>query len=65
MTLQHYLNEKKIESAAELIKSSGLSITEIAEKLHFDSIQSFSRIFKRITGVSPSHYARNLVEGQD
>lgn len=60
VTLQNYLNEKKIESAAELIKNSGLSMTEIAEKLHFDSVQSFSRIFKRIAGVSPSHYAKDL-----
>lgn len=65
MTLQHYLNEKKIENAVELIKSSGLSMTEIAEKLHFDSVQSFSRIFKRIAGVSPSQYARDLEERQD
>ncbi len=64
-TLQHYLNEKKIESAEALIKGSGLSMTEIAEKLHFDSVQSFSRIFKRIAGVSPSHYAKSLTEQRD
>lgn len=65
MTLQHYLNEKKIESAEELIENGGLSITEIADKLHFDSVQSFSRIFKRVAGVSPSHYARDLREQKD
>lgn len=65
MTLQQYLNEKKIESAEKLIKSGDLSMTEIADKLHFDSVQSFSRIFKRISGISPSHYARDLEKEQD
>ncbi len=55
-TLQSYLNERKIEAAKELLCDKKMSITEITEKLHFESVQSFCRAFKKITGISPAKY---------
>lgn len=57
-TLQSYLNERKIEAAKELLLNNKMSVSEIAVKLHFESVQSFGRIFKKFTGVSPSKYQR-------
>ncbi len=57
-TLQSYLNERKIEAAKELLSNNKMAIKEIAEKLHFESIQSFCRIFKKNTGVSPTQYQK-------
>lgn len=52
---QFYL-DLKIMRAKELIVSSSKPIKEIAYELGFESIHYFSRLFKKKTGASPSHY---------
>lgn len=56
MTLQSYLNKKKMEKAIELIKSGESSITEIAERLRYQSIHSFSKAFKKSIGIAPAQF---------
>ncbi len=56
MTLQEYIARKKIERAIGLLRFSPLSITQVAERSGFSTLQSFSRAFKRITGLSPSRF---------
>ncbi len=51
-----YINMLKIERAKELIMYTDDSITEIADKLGFDSIHYFSKVFKQIVGMSPTNY---------
>lgn len=58
ITIQQYLTLKKIEKSRELIKDGSLNLTQIAEMLSYDSIQSFSRVFKRVVGMSPSAYMK-------
>jgi AraC-like DNA-binding protein/mannose-6-phosphate isomerase-like protein (cupin superfamily) len=58
ITLQNYINRRKIEKAIELIKYGRLNITQIAMKLNFEAVQSFSKSFKRATGYSPIQYQR-------
>lgn len=55
-TLVEYINEKKIEKAKKKIAESTDSFTKIAEDLHFDSIHYFTRLFKKITGMTPTQY---------
>ncbi len=55
-TLVEYINEKKIEKAKKKIAESSDSFTKIAEDLHFESIHYFTRLFKKITGMTPSQY---------
>lgn len=50
-------NELKIEKAKELINEGKLNFTEIADSLGFSSLHYFSRLFKKITGLSPSSYS--------
>lgn len=59
MTLQQYLTNKKIEKSLELIYSGKYTLTQIAENLNYDSLQSFSRVFKRVMGVSPSAHIKS------
>lgn len=53
-----YHQMMRIEKAKELIQFTSLAITEIAEKLGFPGIHSFSRTFRKIEGVPPTFYRR-------
>ena len=49
----------KIERAKELLVYDELSLTEIAYKLHYSSVAHLSNQFKKMTGLTPSHF-KNL-----
>jgi len=51
-----YILRQKIECACRLLKSTEMSITEMAYQLNFSSSQYFSTVFKRFTFKSPSEY---------
>lgn len=67
MSIQDYYNKKRFETAAERLRISEDSVTEVAEKLRFQSIHTFSRAFRQFFGMSPSEYrARNRADaGRD
>lgn len=55
------LNMTRIKKAQELLGDQSLRIGEIAEKVGFLDMAHFSRVFKKITGVSANEY-RNKME---
>jgi len=55
-TIEQYIISLKIERIKELIINEEYSFTEIADKLHYSSVGHFSNQFKKITGLSPSHF---------
>lgn len=57
-TITYYINSIKMEKAKELILFEDLTISEVAEKLHYNNLSSFSAQFKKITGFTPSHFKR-------
>ncbi len=60
MTVLNYINALKIREAKALLRENMLSVTEISEKLGFNSIHYFSRLFKKITGHSPKEYSTSI-----
>ena len=56
VTISGYITEKKVQKAIELMKFENLSFTDVARKLNYGSAQSFNKVFKRITGYSPSAF---------
>lgn len=56
MTPHEYLTRKRIERAKELLADSDLMVTEICFEVGFESLGSFSTLFHRIVGWSPSVY---------
>ncbi len=56
--ISQYIEDKRMEHAALLIRDSGKSIQEIALEVGYNSDKSFRRAFKRVKGVSPSDYRR-------
>jgi len=55
-TPNHYINSKKIEKAIFKILSSADSISQIAYEVGYDSLATFNRNFKKITGKSPTEF---------
>ena len=50
---QHHIHDKLMEKAKEKLSTTGLSVSEIAYELGFEHPQSFSKLFKIKTSVSP------------
>ncbi|MDA3854045.1 MAG: helix-turn-helix domain-containing protein [Bacteroidales bacterium] len=55
-TINHFLMLHKVERIKELIIYDELSISEIAWKMNYSSVAHLSNQFKKVTGVSPSHF---------
>lgn len=56
ITIQQFIIIHKIERAKELLMYDELNLTEISYKLHYSSVAHLSNQFKKITGLTPSHY---------
>ncbi|MNE34051.1 HTH-type transcriptional regulator YesS [compost metagenome] len=50
---QQHIHDKLIEEAKEKLTATSLSVAEIAYKLGFEHPQSFNKLFKKKTNVSP------------
>lgn len=59
ITIEKYYLNHKIERVKELLVYDDLSLTEIAYKLHYSSVAHLSNQFKKLTGLTPSHF-KNL-----
>ena len=55
-TTQSHIHEKLIEKAKEKLTSTNLSVSEIAYQLGFEHSQSFSKLFKSKTNLSPMEF---------
>ena len=56
ITIEHFLIAHKIERIKELIIYDELNITEIAWKMNYSSVAHLSNQFKKVTGLSPTHF---------
>ncbi|MEY8760616.1 helix-turn-helix domain-containing protein [Chryseobacterium tongliaoense] len=57
---QQHIHEKLIEKAKEKLSTSDLSVSEIAYELGFEHLQSFSKLFKSKTKVSPLKFRESF-----
>lgn len=55
-TIENYYIEQRIEKVKELLVYGQLSLSEIAFQLDYSSVAHLSSQFKKITGLTPSHY---------
>ncbi len=57
-TIEQYMIQHKIERVKELIIYDELNLTEISYKLHYSSVAHLSNQFKKVTGLTPSHFKK-------
>jgi AraC family transcriptional activator of pobA len=57
---QQHIQDKMLEKAKEKISTTELSVSEISYELGFDHPQSFSRLFKAKTGLSPLEFRQTF-----
>ncbi|MDU4889243.1 MAG: helix-turn-helix transcriptional regulator [Clostridium sp.] len=58
-SIASFINRRRIEESLKLMKNASLSITAISEQVGFNDVNYFSKVFKKLLGVSPSEYRKN------
>ena len=59
MTVGDYALSRRISVARKYLRSSDMTISEVAEKAGFSSFSYFSKIVKQYEGVTPSEFRKN------
>lgn len=57
-TIEQFIISNKIERVKELLIYDKLTLTEIAWKLYYSSVAHLSNQFKKVTGLTPSHFKK-------
>lgn len=60
MTPVQYLQALRLERARELLESTRESIDRITQRVGYEDVSSFRRLFKQFTGISPAEYRRKF-----
>nr|WP_319570600.1 helix-turn-helix domain-containing protein [uncultured Draconibacterium sp.] len=63
ITIEKYIINQKIEKVKELLVYGELTLNEISYQLGYSSVQHLSNQFKKVTGLTPSHF-KNLKENK-
>lgn len=58
MTIEQYVITQKIEKVKELLVYDELSLSEIAMQLNYSSVSHLSKQFKKVTGLTPTHFKK-------
>ena len=57
-TLIEYIQNLRIEEAKTLLETGKMPVDDISVAVSYEDISFFRRLFKRLTGLTPSHYRR-------
>jgi len=55
-TIENYFIEQRIEKVKELLVYKEMTLSEIAFEMDYSSVAHLSNQFKKITGLTPSHF---------
>jgi AraC-like DNA-binding protein len=57
-TIEKFLISHRIERVKELLVYDEMNLTEISYQMHYSSVSHLSAQFKKVTGLTPSHFKR-------
>ena len=63
-TISEYINQYRVEKAVILLSNTEETIGNIGASVGYEDINYFSRVFKRIKGITPKEY-RKILQGKD
>lgn len=61
-TFLAWVTQKRIDHACQLLKTSDMSIYDIAKASGYENDITFRRLFKKYTGVTPGNYRKHQPE---
>lgn len=64
-TLTDYINLKRVKASLILLVTTNLPIGEVAEKVGYMNENYYSRIFKKIQGMTPREYRMSMMVGKE
>jgi YesN/AraC family two-component response regulator len=50
----------RVHAAKDLIENSALSLTQVCNKVGYESLTYFGRVFKEFTNITPSQYRKQI-----
>lgn len=59
-TLVEYVTDIRMAKVVEMLETTEMSVTEICYQTGFHNINYFNKVFKKIYGISPSQYRKNI-----
>ena len=59
VTFSYFLMRTRIEEAKKLLEESCCRIYEVSDKVGYPNVEHFSRLFKKVTGVTPGNWKSN------
>lgn len=62
LSMKQYIEKVKYEHAKELLLSTDMNITQVAESVGFDDVLAFSAFFKKHSNYSPLNYRKNIMK---
>lgn len=60
LSIMSYFYRMKINESRRMIRHGNLNFTQVAELLGYNSLQYFSRQFKKVEGMSPREYSKSI-----
>lgn len=61
MGFNEYVTWLKVQEAKTMLTDSNMKVYEIADTLGFESAFYFSKVFKKVEGISPSEYQNKII----
>jgi len=61
LTFSEYINKLRMEKACELLANTSLSISEVAEKSGYPDYFYFSKLFKKVYGITPTDFRKEPI----
>ncbi|AIQ51518.1 helix-turn-helix domain-containing protein [Paenibacillus sp. FSL R7-0331] len=60
LAVSDYIQQERIEEAKRLMALPGLSLSDIAARLHFNDQSYFTKVFKKLTGLTPRQFRKDM-----
>lgn len=64
LTFERYLMEKRVERAQRLLLDPVSRVSDVAERCDFCNPAYFARVFRKLSGCSPTEYSKNPIHAR-